>query len=142
MTSSKKEIITNIYLYLVTFIGLLMIVIPSVDLLKIGLQTWIFPLASEDEYGYDRKPPEPYMIKGETTPIDNTKVEKIELNKSDLEAFNQWKVDYANWQKNQENLDVVTIRAQKDLVRDISTLVVGLALFLTHGLAIRKKKDV
>ncbi len=138
MNQDKKNIIRNIYLYLVTLIGLIMVVIPAVDLIKITLESTLFPLAAEDEY-YDRGP-EPYMLKTNIDPNSTEPVTTVTLNESDQQLFENWKENYRRWEERENDTEKrMAIRRQRALVRDISTLIVGLALFLSHGSIIRKK---
>jgi hypothetical protein len=138
--SKAKPIIRNIYLYLVTLIGLIMIVIPSVDLIKIGLETWVFPLAAEDEY-YNNRIPEPYGIRNKIDINSTEPTETIKLTEEEQILLEEWKTEYKAWQENEKNKDWKAIRRQQSTVRDISTLLVGLALFLSHGRIVRKEKN-
>ena len=139
--SKAKPIIRNIYLYLVTLIGLLMVVIPCVDLIKLGLETWVFPLAAEDEY-YNNRMPEPYFGKNHNFNIDSDEpITTLKLTEEEQIIFEEWKTDYKNWQETEKNRDYVAIRRQKSTVRDIATLLVGLALFISHGRIVRKEKN-
>ncbi|GIW66581.1 MAG: hypothetical protein KatS3mg095_0479 [Candidatus Parcubacteria bacterium] len=45
--TDKKELIKNIYLYSATFIGLILIIIASIQLIDLGLKTFIFKKADE-----------------------------------------------------------------------------------------------
>jgi len=140
MESSKKETIKNLYMYIVLLAGLFMIVIPTVDMVKIGLETWFFPLANADRYDYREIVPEPYPIK-ERISLDSDKpLETIELTADEQLMFERWKVDYKNWEENNKNKDYAKIQTQKSLVRDISILFGGLALFLSHGYVLRKRR--
>ncbi len=132
-----KNLIRNIYVYLATFIGLMMIVIPVVDMLKLSLESWVFPLAQEDYYDYDTRAPEPYALEM----LDEDVLEKnTRLSEDDKTALKEWKEDYRAWQERQETIDWKKVEIQQDLVRDISTLLVGLALFLTHGAVLHRDK--
>lgn len=138
--STKRAVIRNIYLYLVTLVGLFMIVIPSVDIIKIGLETWIFPLASEDNYNYKPRIPEPYFAKDQIVATDEAETETLQLTKEEKQMFERWKEEFKAWEETEKNKDYATINKQKNLVRDISVLAGGLALFLSHGYVLRKRK--
>lgn len=132
-----KNLIRTIYVYLATFIGLMMIVIPMVDMFKLGLETWVFPLASENMYEYDRIPPEPYAL----TKLEEGTIEKnTSLTEDDRQALQNWKADYKSWQEKKDSIDWKKANLQRDLVRDLSTMIVGLALFLTHGYILRRDR--
>ncbi len=140
MQSPRKEIIQTIYLYIVTLVGLFMIVIPGVDIIKIGLEKWIFPLAVEDEYSYAMYPPEPYGIKERITAENAKPIGEITLTEDEVVMLENWKVEYKAWQEKDKNKDRVAIRMQISIVRDISILLGGLALFFSHGYVLRKKR--
>lgn len=135
----RKNLIRNIYLYLVTLIGLMMIVIPTVDTIKLSLETWVFPMATEQEYYDERFPPIPVgleMNEPEKLMTQNPE----ELTVEDRELFEQWKQNYEKWQIDQESGKRIIIQRHRSLVRDISTLIVGLILFISHGYILRKDK--
>lgn len=141
MQSPRKEIIQLIYLYIVTLVGLFMIVIPSVDIIKNGLEKWVFPLAYQDEYNYRVYPPEPYPIKERILTEETKPIGDIKLTKDEVNMLEKWKAEYKSWEEKDKNKDYVSIRMQQNMVRDISILIGGLALFLSHGYILRKKKN-
>lgn len=133
--SQTKNIIRNIYLYVATLIGLIMLIFGSVDLIQIGLKTWVFPLAEEEMY-YETMPPEPYFLSQPIETVDKNKT----LAPDDRQALEQWKKDYQAWKEKQEKIDFKAARRQRDIVRDIALLIVGAALFLGHGYIVRKER--
>ena len=139
MQSQKKEIIQLIYLYIVTLVGLFMIVIPCVDVIKMGLERWVFPLAVQDEYDYRSYPPEPYPLKARIIEEDAV-IGDITLTENEVASLERWKTEFKVWEEKEKDKDFVAIRQQRSMVRDISVLMGGLALFLSHGYILRKKK--
>ncbi len=138
--SSTKNIIRNIYLYIVTLIGLVMLVIALVDLIQLGLKTWIFTLADQQDT-YQSIPTTPYGIKNiSTTNLQNATSTNLTI--EDRQAFEQWKNDYQNWETNTKNIDQKKAQKQRDAVRDIALLIVGLGLFLSHGYVVRKDRKL
>ena len=135
---SKKDIIRSIYLYLVTLVGLMMLVIPGVDMIKIGLENSLFPMAREDEYGYEKMPSRPYAIESKILETEN--LGEIKLTEDEKIQLDSWKIEYKNWEENQKNKDVVAIRTQKSLVRDISIFMGGVVLFFSHGYIILRER--
>lgn len=120
----KTAIIKTIYFYLVSLIALLMVVFSTADLINLGLKIWVFPKTSQNYYGMPCAsqiyiPPEKGLAQA-TTSADYTK---------------QCEVD----RKNQEEMAVV--QNQRDAVRDISMIVVGIPLFLYHWITLRKDKE-
>jgi hypothetical protein len=122
MTSDKPALIKTIYFYLVALIGLLMVVFSSADLVNIGLRTWVFPKADLNQY------PQPscavMMVK---TP-------------DAAETDAQYQARLADCERTQiSDEEARTIQKQKDAVRDISLIAVGIPLFLYHWVVIRKE---
>ncbi len=134
--SNSKIIIRNIYLYLATFIGLMMIVITASILLRLVLQTWIFPLASEDLYQYDRIPTTPYI----NCINENTNLETVQLTSEEKESLAVWQTDYKIWKEKNDKIDWKKANLQKQAVNNFSVMFIGLVLFLSHGYVLRKEK--
>ncbi len=135
--SSTKTLIRNIYLYLATFVGLMMIVIPAGQLLKLGMQAWIFPLAMDQEYKYE----ETYPVKPYISRIDeNTDLATIKLTTEEIDILTNWQMDYKTWQESHGGIDWKMARIQQQTTNNLSILLVGLAVFLAHGYVLRKDK--
>lgn len=122
--NGKIVIIKNIYFYLVSFVALMMVVFSLADLINLGLKTWVFPKA--DDFSYAVKP---YGCEAGFKPADpNYKAPTAEeCAKQEADA------------KKQEE-ESRTAQRQRDAVRDISMIVVGIPLFILHWLALRKKE--
>ncbi|MBD3251952.1 hypothetical protein GF380_05915 [Candidatus Uhrbacteria bacterium] len=121
-TTNRNALIKTIYFYLVSLIGLMMVVLPTADLVNIVLKTTIFPKANMEEY---RELPCPDRIikapDGETDEQYQSRVERCERSRVN-------------------ETERLAIRLQKDIVRDLSFLVVGIPLFLYHWITIRKDR--
>lgn len=117
-TSGKVALVKTLYLYLVSFVALMMLVISAVDVLNIVLKTFVFTKA--DSYTY--YPSATTCVPGATTTYDgkDCATAEQEARKSD-----------------EENR---VSQRQRDLVRDISMLVVGIPLFAFHWRLARKKE--
>ncbi len=123
MQMSKTQIIKTVYFYLVSLIALMMVIFSTADLINLGLKIWVFPKADQQEY---REPPCKYMIshapeKVETQETYEARLAECEANRMDPE-------------------EAQAIRNQKDAVRDISFLFVGIPLFLYHWIIIRREQ--
>ena len=105
-------IIKAIYFYLVSFVALLMIVLPSANLLNLIVRHVIFQVGSYDYY-----PSRPMVAPEDSKqpPID----EKEEKERFEKQQINQVK---------------------RDVARDISFLVVGVPLFIFNWRLIRRNK--
>ena len=134
--SNSKIIIRNIYLYLATFVGLMMVVITTGILLRLVLQTWVFPLAAEEMYNYDKVPTTPYI----KCIDENTNLETIQLTPEEKESLATWQTDYKTWKEKNDKIDWKKANLQKQAVDNFSIMFVGLILFLSHGYVLRKDK--
>jgi len=124
MTFNKSTLIKTIYFYTVSLIGLMMIAFSVADLVNLGLKTWVFPKADLNEY---KEPPCAVMI------IKDPNLKETE------EQF-QTRIKQCEEGRMNE-AEARAIRNQRDAVRDISFLVVGIPLFLYHWITIRKEKE-
>lgn len=113
--------IRQVYFYVVSLVGLLMIVFPTADLINQGLKTWVFPQIDEAEYAHLKRPMYPPEVQA---PKETPEQEAIRL-------------------KDEQEFAELQRRAQKqrDLVRDISLLIVGLPLFAFHFRIVQKEKN-
>lgn len=141
MKANTKDTIKSLYMYIVLLAGLFMMVIPAIDLVKMGLETWVFPLASQDEYNYRYYAPEPYMVKDRiVNETSATEVGDLKLTEDEKLALERWKTQFEEWEEKDKNKDHVAIQRQRNIVRDISVLLGGIVLFFSHGYALRKSK--
>ncbi|MBU2566792.1 hypothetical protein KKG46_04515 [Patescibacteria group bacterium] len=123
MQMSKSQIIKTVYFYLVSLIALMMVVFSTADIVNLGLKTWVFPKADLNEY---REQPCSYMM-----------VKDPSMTEPD-EVYQQRIAECENNQISEEELRA--IRNQKDAVRDLSFLFVGIPLFLYHWIIIRREQ--
>ncbi len=122
MDNPKSHFIKTLYLYLVSFVALMMLVISATDLIQIVLKAYIFTKADVNVYGYAPAcptVPAPTDTSTPTKPFDGC------LSKADQE-----KQDAANRDA----------QRQRDVVRDISMLLVASPLFYFHWLLARRKE--
>ena len=127
------SIIKNIYLYLVSFVALMMIIFSTADLLNIALKTFVFTKADDNYYyGPVACPIEPSSAvldnKGGQTPSSSP----LEKGRSDCQ-------DTA--QQRKQNDDMRSAQRQRDLVRDISMIIVAIPVFLYHWKIVRNKEE-
>ncbi|HLD31198.1 MAG TPA: hypothetical protein VJB41_03330 [Patescibacteria group bacterium] len=137
--SIKLNSVKNIYFYLVSLIALMMIVYGTVDILRLGLTTWVFTKANQlDQYGGMSMPPSYPMYtmaeKGEVIPAKCQ--EKCDLTAEEKQQLKYWQQDYKNWEEREKTLPAA--QKQRKAVTDISMLVVAIPLFIFHWLATGK----
>ena len=107
-----SQIVKTIYFYLVSFVALLMIVIPAASLINLGMRHFVFKVGSYENY----YPPR-------AVPIGDEKVPKIDEEEE--------KRRYEEQQKNQ---------IKRDIARDVSFAIVGIPLFIFNWRLIRRNK--
>jgi hypothetical protein len=126
--SKSTQTIRSIYFYAVSIIALFMLVFSAVDLINIGLKTWVFKNADPSysicipgNAGTYNGP----MIPASTDP--NVKTAPIGPTQAQCDVQNQ---------QNEEN---ISRQNQSSAVRDFSMLVVALPLFLFHFRIVQKE---
>jgi hypothetical protein len=126
--SKATQTIRSIYFYAVSIIALFMLVFSAVDLINIGLKTWVFKNADPSysicipgNAGTYNGPmiPAPTDLNVKTAPIGPTQAQCDVQNK-----------------QNEEN---ITRQNQSSAVRDFSMLIVALPLFLFHFRIVQKE---
>lgn len=135
---SQQGPIRTIYLYVVSIIGLMMIIIPTVYLINLGLRAWVFTKADEAVDPW-QQPPSPYLT-GEAQGralLDCS--EKCELSDSDKENIRTWLVDYQEWKEKSKDKSA---KRQKEAVTALSFLIVGIPLFGYHWRLVRKEREI
>ncbi|MFH1657597.1 MAG: hypothetical protein ABH919_03955 [bacterium] len=121
-TNSKNRIIKSIYFYLVSFVALMMIVFSTANMIDVALKTWVFTSADGDIY-YGMSCIQPTM---ESDSSPKFSVEDCERQKEESRI-------------QQEKAKVA--QRQRDIVRDISMIAVGVPLFLVHWKIVRRKDE-
>ena len=125
--SKSTQIIRSLYFYAVSIVALFMLVFSCVDLVNIGLKTWVFKNADPSysrcipgNYGvYGTKPTSATGITDENTPTGPTQ-EQCDL-------------------QNKQNQENISRQNQSSAVRDFSMLVIALPLFLFHFRIVQKE---
>lgn len=118
MEDGKFNLIKNIYLYLVSFVTLMMIVVSLYSLIDTSLKQWVFTEA--DRYYYETMP-KPVIGNGEEAKMTDE----------------QWQIEQERMATQEERNRKSNL--QRDLTRNISMLLVALPLFAYHWYLIRRK---
>jgi hypothetical protein len=135
---SKSRIIKSLYFYVVSFVALMMIVWSCANLINIALKTWVFTKADQYAYnsrlsceGFAASPSMPVESKPVTTPTtpETTKENQIQ------ECMKQNEIN-----KQMEETNKIAQR-QREVVQDISMIVVGIPLFFVHWRIVRRKDE-
>lgn len=116
---SKSKVIKSLYFYMVSFVALMMVIFSVANMINIALKTWVFTKADMDYYELSCQMLYPTDVKAPSP--DECEKQKEEN------------------RKQQENMKVA--QKQRDLVRDISMILVGIPLFAIHWRIVRKKDE-
>jgi len=126
MSDQPRKTIKSIYFYLVSFVALMMVVFSTADIINIALKTWVFTAADKDMY-YNAPCVAP-MTTPDAKPVIDPATSRAECEKQ----------NEANLKQNEASR---VAQKQRDVVRDISMIVVGIPLFLIHWRIVRSKEE-
>ncbi len=134
--TNKHSLIRTIYLYLFALIGLILLVIGSVNFINMGLKAYVFTKAEQEERLYKMTPPMPERI-DQVKEIAQNK--EVELTDDQLYSIKSWLIDYETWKERSEKVDPITSQRHRDASINLSMIIVGLPLFLYHWRIIKKE---
>ena len=125
-----------VYLYLFALVGLVLLTVGAVQLVSLGLRTYV--LTEADAEMRIHYMPEPMMRfspdRALTLSSDST------LSDQEREALRHWAADYDRQRQLREAVDPVKSRRQRDAARAIALLLVGVPLFGYHWRTIRSER--
>ena len=122
----KFVIVKTIYFYLVSFVALMMVVFSVADVINAALKTWVFTKADNYNNYYVEPACDALTIKSDAA-IKPLTTEECDQRKAEADK---------------RAIEERTAQRQRDIVRDISMIVVGVPLFATHWWIIRKKENI
>lgn len=115
-----KEIkLKLVYLYLFSLVGLVLMIIGSVQLIDLGLTTWVFTEADEVNIYPELKLPDP----------ENER----ELDPEEKERVEEERLEYLEKER--------TARRQRKAAGALAMIIVGLPVYLYHWQMIRKERN-
>ncbi|MGM0482741.1 MAG: hypothetical protein ACQEP6_02670 [Patescibacteria group bacterium] len=115
-----KEIkLRLVYLYLFSLVGLVLVIIGSVQLINLGLTTWVFTEADEVNVYPTQKMPDPES-ESEVDPEEEKRMEEE-------------RAEYLEKER--------TARRQRKAAEALAMIIVGLPLYLYHWNMIRKERS-
>lgn len=136
----KNPIIRTIYLYLFTTLGLIFLSIGAIRFIDMGLKTFVFTRAEEENRMIFKQPPMPYALeKAEKIAEAEAEAEESQLTNQELTEIRQWLNDYRTWKENDSRIDPVVSRRHRDSSLNLSLIIVGLPLYLYHWSVIKKE---
>ncbi|MCP6719336.1 MAG: DUF3223 domain-containing protein [Patescibacteria group bacterium] len=136
MTNEKHyPLIRTIYLYLFTLLGLIFAIIGTVRLVDMGLKTFVFTKAEQEQKLSFREPfPQPYAIKRVEEYQDDEK-----LSEEERATIKQWLEEYKDWKEKRSEINYATVRKHKEVSNSLAFIIVGLPLYLYHWKIIKRE---
>lgn len=136
----KHTLIRTIYLYTFSLVGLVLVVIGSVQLVNMGLKAWVFTKADEEQRMWSKQPPMPVVAEKRIEAITQNSKE-VTFTDEEKTAMGEWLVTYKNWKIQQEKFDPITSQRQRETAGALSFIIVGLPLYLYHWRVIKREKS-
>jgi len=121
------------YLYLLAFIGIILVLIGGSGFVSMGLKTFIFTQADDEQRMYREMPPKPYGI----SPAERINGESRAVFR-DSALKKDWEQDYEEWRERRKSIDPVTARRHREAASNLSFILVGLPLYLYHWRLIKR----
>lgn len=136
MAREKSRIsnVRTVYLYVATLVGLGLLIGGAVNTLELILKSTLLTEADMEEKMWAMQPPMPYAIDRIRSAADS-----IDLTEQEREMFLQWIQDYERWNTQQQTLDVVKARRQRQFASALALLLVGAPVYLYHWMTIKKE---
>lgn len=133
---NKEKVIKRVYFYLISLITLITIVVSVGFLLKSALTSTIFTQA--DEYTrHSEPPPELFLMDARGYEMNSTEMQcedECEFSASQKEQAAAWIEEYHYWKKGRNGYS----QKQRDIVTNLSLLLVALPLFVIHYRSVQK----
>lgn len=135
-TMNKEKVIKRIYFYLVSLITLITLVVSIGFLLKSALTSTVFTQA--DQYTmYSVPPPELFLTDAKGLENSGSEIlceEGCEFTALQKEQVDSWVGEYHNWEEDRNG----NSQKQRDIVTNLSLLLVALPLFIIHYRSVQK----
>ena len=110
--------IRRVYLYLTSFIGLILILIGATQLVNLGIKTYILTKADDNYFG-------PCYDQPMAAPVDKSLTAPKQMTKEECDK---------------QRADQKTARSQADAARSIAFIIVGAPVWLYHWNKVRDEK--
>lgn len=139
-------LVRTLYLYLFSFIGLIVAVVGCIQLLDMAMKALIFTQADKEQYMYNSMPPCGALDVGKLKAVSSTDTPGAEdsavasaLTEDEKAKIVSLLADYDNWQKQREKIDPVTAQRQRTASNSLAMIFIGLPLYLFHWRLIQKE---
>jgi len=134
----KYPLIRKIYLYLFSMVGLVLVIIGAARFVDMGLKTYVFTQAYEQEKMDYARPG--YFNKEFVDVVEvQSGKEQISLSKEKTEQLRYVVAEFERWEERQKDFDPIRARKHRDAAGNLAMMLVGLPLYLYHWFVIRKE---
>ena len=130
----QSERIRTVYLYLLSPIGIVMVVIGASGFVSMALKTFVFTQADDERFLYREMPPRPFgaepvhqLAEGEILFRDSVQARRYQKS---LDA----------WLDRREKVDPATAQRHRDAAQNLSLILIGLPVYLYHWRLIRRSQ--
>jgi Lon protease-like protein len=123
----KPFSLIQLYFVLATLVGLILIIIGSVTVVKIGLDQVVGV--------------KPYPEFSAPYPPSDIRSLKEGATESQAQALAKWEQDYNNWQEEMKSYNAHEQQIKRDIAQSLAMLLVGIPVFLIHSPRVFKKTD-
>jgi hypothetical protein len=137
----RYTLVRTIYLYIFALLGLVLLIIGSVNFLNMGLKAFIFTQADEESRIFSKQIPIPTISRIENIEQDIEEGKDICLSKEEKISIESWLADYNNWKESVSKIDPITSRRHRDASINLSLILIGLPLYLYHWRIIKKETE-
>ncbi len=137
----KYTLVRTIYLYIFALLGLVLLIIGSVNFLNMGLKAFVFTQADEESRIFSKQIPVPTISKIENIQENIEEEKEVCLSMEEKVIFENWLADYNNWKESMSEFDPVTSRRHRDASVNLSLILIGLPLYLYHWKIIKKETE-
>ena len=137
----KYTLVRTIYLYIFALLGLVLLIIGSVNFLNMGLKAFIFTQADEESRIFSKQIPVPIIPKIENIQQDIEEGKDICFSTEEKIIVEGWLADYKNWKESMTEFDPITSRRHRDASVNLSLILIGLPLYLYHWKIIKKETE-
>ena len=137
----RHSLVRTIYLYIFALLGLVLLIIGSVNFLNMGLTAFVFTQADEESRIFSKQMPIPTIPKIENIQQDMEEGKDICLSTEEKVSFQNWLTDYNTWEESMSEFDPVTSRRHRDASVNLSLILIGLPLYLYHWKIIKKETE-
>ena len=137
----RHSLVRTIYLYIFALLGLVLLIIGSVNFLNMGLKAFVFTQADEESRIFSKQMPIPTIPKIENIQQNMEEGKDICLSTEEKVSFQNWLTDYNTWEESMSEFDPVTSRRHRDASVNLSLILIGLPLYLYHWKIIKKETE-